>query len=370
MPDIPHQGDPVPPLSWFQSLRDEIRRRLRLRVLPPLTLQRSAAGQIIGMADVKPIHAQLSGSGSPYSWAEGSGIGATFVPTVTGRVGTSNAYELNAKTGLDGSVVDLWPGSAGTDWDFQAVPRCAPPCKIKVLVLACCGLPQSGVSVVLKDNGGTTVDTQTTGSDGTCVLSYPGNGTYSVTATITGCGTQTKTFTANPCWGAEQFLVLCDYPRRDLTLSLTFTVQPAYTQFLAGSPCSASSNLTTTLFYKGLFDCDLPNGVVLSVPIWESAAPLGGWYPFPGNIPGAGPFPVCTWLCWAELGCGCNVGLTVKGTQSLTGYSAECTASPLPTSPITPASTAGIGVVCTSFSPFLATVNFSNAAVVVTGTLS
>lgn len=70
----------------------------------------------------RPIMARLTGSSSPYSWAEvyPDPAGSGFLAHPAGRAGTSNAYEANAVSGLGSRVVRLRPG-AGGDWRFQHV---------------------------------------------------------------------------------------------------------------------------------------------------------------------------------------------------------------------------------------------------------
>jgi hypothetical protein len=189
----PKPGDPVPDSNWFRTLAAAARRRLRLSVLPPLTIAKMGGGQVIGMADVRPIKAQLSGSTSPYSWVEVS-------PGT--RSGTGNAYELNAKSGLGGTIQWLNQSSI-RDYDFQAVTKCntipPPPCSTGVTVFGCCAsrgvwFPVVGATVTLT-LGATTVSTCTTDSNGTCTLTYTSAGTYTITVTATGWQSASYTFT-------------------------------------------------------------------------------------------------------------------------------------------------------------------------------
>lgn len=72
----------------------------------------------------RPIMARLSGTASPYSWAEvypDPGVPG-WVTHPAGRDGTENAYEVNEVAGLGGKVVELRPGAPG-DYRFQYVRR-------------------------------------------------------------------------------------------------------------------------------------------------------------------------------------------------------------------------------------------------------
>ncbi len=102
----------------YWDILTRIEKRKRLTVTPPL-IQINDKPMTIDLAKPERFYAILSGSTSPYSFAEKtaapSGAWTTRV-----RTGTSNAYEVNGVAGLGGKAAWLRPGSPG-DYRFQMV---------------------------------------------------------------------------------------------------------------------------------------------------------------------------------------------------------------------------------------------------------
>ena len=126
------RADTFTAADWLAIL-GRLERRAYPRVVPPLT---SPERGVIDLQIPEGTWATLSGSGSPYSWAEVQGVsGGTWGARVSS--GTANAYEANAVGGLAGKTVWLepgWPGDyrfqmvaagAGSDGDTATISGCA-----------------------------------------------------------------------------------------------------------------------------------------------------------------------------------------------------------------------------------------------------
>lgn len=136
-----------------------------------------------------PITAKLSGTTSPYSWT--SQVNSTLGSMVSGpRTGTTNAYEVNGRSGLNNKVVRLYPDGRGK-YNFQAKSCCtsSPPCTGTVTVnVKCGGSNLSGVTVSLT-LAATTV-TATTNASGNATFTLTTAGTWSGSASRSGYTTQ------------------------------------------------------------------------------------------------------------------------------------------------------------------------------------
>ncbi len=114
----------------------ELRRAGNLTGTPPVYIDSTASERRIALAGQKGFSALLSGSTSPYSFAEQDATaGGGWAATPGGRTGTNTAYELNAKASLGGKVVWLEPGYPD-DYRFQYVMTSATP---GIPVPGCCG---------------------------------------------------------------------------------------------------------------------------------------------------------------------------------------------------------------------------------------
>lgn len=168
-----------------------------------LTLWDGPDGKHLGFHPPVETLALLSGSTSPYSWVEvDEAAGGTFATRGVGDSGTSDAYEINGKSGLGGKVVSLTWTAVG-DWRFQWVGyQTYIPCGgttricISATTTGCPAMPPSGASVVVKDNTGTTVGTCTTDATGACCVTVANSGPYTVTVTAPGATPVTVSVTA------------------------------------------------------------------------------------------------------------------------------------------------------------------------------
>jgi hypothetical protein len=125
-PDVPDKVSPGDPITdgLLNGLAEAFERFLNLEVAPGsyLYMDKGPSGIALALLAPQEVMAKLSGATSPYSWAEVERPDPTL-PWATisgGRTGTSDAYELNAKSGLADKVVGLRWTSAG-DWRFQFV---------------------------------------------------------------------------------------------------------------------------------------------------------------------------------------------------------------------------------------------------------
>ena len=100
-------------------------------VSPPLEKFTSPTGTHLRLNTRTPIWAKVTGSSSPYSFAEGKRIGDSWNNCCI--TGTSNAYEVNHVTGLGNTYQYLYPGS-NNDWRFQAVQKGSVSCNTSIFV--------------------------------------------------------------------------------------------------------------------------------------------------------------------------------------------------------------------------------------------
>lgn len=124
-------GDPLT-ADAFNAIAEQLERFANLSVADggPLRLWSGPTGKALALAIPRDTLARLSGSSSPYSWTEVSDAsGGTYTEQSNANSGTSNAYEVNGVSGLDGQLAWLtW--SAARDWRFQWVGHGAsPPCE-------------------------------------------------------------------------------------------------------------------------------------------------------------------------------------------------------------------------------------------------
>jgi hypothetical protein len=219
----------------YNAIARAIERFANLRVAPGsyLGLHDGPSGKALTFDPPRDVLAKLSGASSPYSWSEvqADASGAWSVRGV-GRSGTSDAYEINSKSGLADRVVRLTRTSAG-DWRFQWVGygsvACAGTTRICTTVnTGCSGAqgPAYGATVTVT-KGGTTYGPCTTDSAGTCCISVPENGTYTVTASIPGVSDISTTVS-----------VTCDI---DNNVTLTFPASTIGTLHVTGVRCDATS---------------------------------------------------------------------------------------------------------------------------------
>jgi hypothetical protein len=156
----------------------------RLAVGPGLGMLSTSAGPAIYDARPRPLWVQLSGSTSPYSFAQVYGDGAGGFATLTGGI-TGTAYEFNGAAGLGGIVVQVerW---GGADWYSFYMPRgvadstCSGTTRICATITSdgCTGTTAYGATVTVKDNTGATVGTCTVDGKVTSLLSVAGGSGY------------------------------------------------------------------------------------------------------------------------------------------------------------------------------------------------
>jgi hypothetical protein len=105
--------------AQLNAIRAELKRLDRFAASPPLVYSSDAAGRRWELSRPPSVYAKLTGSSSPYSWAEATRSASGVSSLVSGgRSGT--AYEANSATGLGGTYATLdWTPAAG-DWRFQA----------------------------------------------------------------------------------------------------------------------------------------------------------------------------------------------------------------------------------------------------------
>lgn len=102
----------------------------------PLGAVNSAFGLALQDQQTPEITARLSGSASPYSWAEVYATsGGGYAALAGGRSGAANCYEVNSAGGLDGQVVAIVPTEAG-DYRFQLLRTGGVPCEGSGLICA------------------------------------------------------------------------------------------------------------------------------------------------------------------------------------------------------------------------------------------
>jgi hypothetical protein len=236
LPKIPHvkPGDVIT-AEDFNAIAERLERCMNLTVAQGSGLVMSSGpwGKALGLALPHDIWGQLSGSSSPYSFVEVMRTTSNTWATFGHRSGTSNAYEINGKSGLNGKVVQLSWTPAG-DWRFED-PRLGNP-KWTFAVNGCGGAALAGAVVTLKQ-GGVTIATCTTG-DGTggttlgqCTVSVP-SGSYDVTIAASGYSSYTNTLSISGT----------------TTTTVTLTADASHVCFTAGC-CTAIMPKTLILTY-------------------------------------------------------------------------------------------------------------------------
>lgn len=164
-------GEPIT-AEFFNALAEALERAANLTVADGsgLVLHRSPGGMSLAVAVQTEIWARLSGTTSPYSFTQvREDTGGTWTTPASGYTGTSNAYEINSRAGLDGKIARLWRTPAG-DWRFDAeCLTCG--CSWVITVVGCTGGGISGATVTVT-RGGSTIGTGTTDGSGQVTLSH------------------------------------------------------------------------------------------------------------------------------------------------------------------------------------------------------
>lgn len=120
----------------------ELKRLGKVSVEAPLVYRDDASGRNWGISRPTRLFVKLSGTTSPYTWAEAQYDPAGTSSLVSGgRTGT--AYEANALGGLGGQYVTIDWTPAG-DWRFQ-IARSGPP---RIPLSGCC-VAQGGLPPVI-----------------------------------------------------------------------------------------------------------------------------------------------------------------------------------------------------------------------------
>lgn len=157
-----------------------------------LELQRAGSGLILrDQSGDDPFLAQLSGASSPYSWTKYVETAAGTL-TATSITGTSNAYEMNGRTGLSGKYARLYPDAFG-GFRFTAKNCCTPSCTGTLTVNVKCG----GVNVVsatVTITQGATSYSGSTNASGNVTFTPGISGTWDITVSKSGLTTYTSTF--------------------------------------------------------------------------------------------------------------------------------------------------------------------------------
>jgi hypothetical protein len=201
-------GDPIT-ADLFNLVADTLEKFSNLQVMQGsgLLMDSGPHGTVLSVALKQDVRALLSGASSPYSWTEVEDTASGATAAFGMRSGTTDAYEINAKSGLAGKVVALTWTAAG-DWRFQALKglnQCnSSTTSILVTVLSSCGAHPaiSGASVTVTHTPtSTVVCTGTTDGSGhfSCAISLLGG--YSISASKTGfvTGSTTTTITSSRC---------------------------------------------------------------------------------------------------------------------------------------------------------------------------
>lgn len=213
--------------------RQRPRAAIKARTINELerTLERQGRGQTLAgfglgldrrasRAQGRGFYARLSGSSSPYAFAEVYGklvAGAlTWVDVPSGRTGL--AHSENGLAGLSGKVARLeWvPRWGAARFGFNRKG-----CKWTITLGGCGNTPLAGETVELKQSGATIASGTTNGS-GVVVLNVP-PGTYDIVATDTagyGYATSTTTGVSHTC-DQSTTIVLTGDPDHICTLCCT-----------------------------------------------------------------------------------------------------------------------------------------------------
>jgi hypothetical protein len=222
------------------------------QLVEDLTRGQTLAGSGIGLdrrgRRERGFYARLSGTTSPYSFAEVygqmSGSSLTWVTRPRGRTGTGAAYEDNAVAGLDNKVAWIEPalGAAGV-WRFYFNRKGPPPpCasgRICVTVNGgggCFTDPIAGVAITITDNASppnVIATGSTSGTPAQFCADIPTAGTYHVTTHI--LGTTDQTATVNAVCGTDTGVTIA-YPVNSLQkLCVNFTTCDATGPAVPGS---------------------------------------------------------------------------------------------------------------------------------------
>lgn len=215
---------------WAESLELQ-----RIETVGDLNVTHGGQRPILSRQKREPIVAKLSGASSPYSWtSQVNSIAGIFASGP--RSGTSNAYEVNGRSGLADKVVRLYPDGRGK-YNFQAKSCCSssPPCTGTVTVnVKCGGSNLSGVTVSLT-LAATTV-TATTNASGNATFALTTAGTWSGTATRAGYTTQS-------------FSVVFVCANQTVNVVMAFA---SYTiTGIVGGPCGNSPSQLVTFIQNG-----------------------------------------------------------------------------------------------------------------------
>jgi hypothetical protein len=180
----------------------------------------------------RPVMARLSGSTSPYSWAEvyPDPDAPGWLTHPAGRGGAANAHEVNAVAGLGGRVAELRPGGPG-DWRFQHARIVGSVCRTRLTVRVECGsTPVAGTPVTVTLDGDV-VATCTTDAFGRCRINLTEPGEHVVSAiglsrtVVAGCVSQSVAIRGPSCFtcinGGPPTLTLAT-PYGDVTLVKDF----------------------------------------------------------------------------------------------------------------------------------------------------
>lgn len=162
---------------------------LRVADTPPAQIL-----DVVGKGE--PFWAVLSGATSPYSWTKVVLDSAGAWQTTT-RTGTTNAYEVNARTGLNGKYARLYPDRIN-GYRFYAKQCCSTGCGsgTRTIHVNGCNLNYQGATVSITGPGGFTAS-GTTNASGDYTFGYTGYpaGTYSYSVSATRYSTATGTIT-------------------------------------------------------------------------------------------------------------------------------------------------------------------------------
>lgn len=267
---------PRPVIDAFEAIRERLDSASRIAAVPPLEISASTAGWTLRDARRRSFAALLSGSANPYSWT-----------TTTGLSGTSNAYEVNGLTSLNGRHVRLYPDGHG-GYRFQLNKHGAgspPPCHSQLcfrLVNPCTGT-LTGWDLTLKDPGGTVIATELSNNVGICAdIKGMATGSYVCTATRTvdlsaygGPSSYTMTYT-----NSVSVTDVCNVPSGNV-------IEVVENWWAFGLQCSCNTSSD---------NCLVPTSVTLSTSVgtWTGDASTTQRICFTGFDGLSGPDPV-TW---------------------------------------------------------------------------
>lgn len=253
-------GDPVL-ADIFNRVADALESFANLSVVQGSGLlmdSHPSAGKVLSVALKRDVRALLSGASSPYSWTEVEDTASGATATFGMRSGTTNAYEINGKSGLAGKVVGLtWTGAG--DWRFQYVAglgQCAPGTTfISVHVRSSCsGNPSIvGASVTItRVSDGVVVASGTTNGSGDFSASVDQLGAYSVQASKSGFTTTTTTPTVSACGGTTSTTITLP----SITYNLHVHVIGCSNLDVAGASVTLSTGESGTTDASGLINFD------------------------------------------------------------------------------------------------------------------